>query len=79
VRSEFRVKWWETAKNQTCRTWIFPDSEDVPELVPFAVPETGYPSDSPPTFFGHYAIRRGQPGPLRPNLACLEFVTEETA
>jgi hypothetical protein len=72
-RRDIRVKWWERAQGQTCRTWIFPESREAPDLPPLECPETGYPEGSPPTFFGHYAILNGRPAAIRADLACLDF------
>jgi hypothetical protein len=75
MRSEFRVKWWMDINGMTCREAIFPDDPNIPDLPPQDVPETGYPADAPPTFFGHYSRRGGEPMPIRPDLACLDYGT----
>ena len=75
MRAEFRVKWWRNLDGLTCRQAIFPDDAKIPDLMPRDVPRTGYPSDAPPTFFGHYARRGGTPAAIRPNLACLDYGT----
>ncbi len=73
MRREFRVKWWLEHSGATCREAIFPDNDAIPELLPERMPQTGYPENAPPTFFGHYALTKGAPGPIRSNLACLDY------
>lgn len=73
MRAEFRVKWWMNLEGLTCREAIFPDDDSIPDLPPGNLPRTGYPEDAPPTFFGHYASKEKVPGPVRPNLACLDY------
>jgi len=75
MRSEFRVKWWADIRGMTCREAIFPDDPNIPDLPPRDIPETGYPADAPPTFFGHYSRKGGEPAPIRPDLACLDYGT----
>lgn len=75
MRGEFRVKWWLDLNGLTCREAIFPDDPNVPELPPVDPPMTGYPTDAPPTFFGHYAQKNPIPAPIRANLACLDYGT----
>lgn len=72
-RREIRVKWWRSLSGATCREAIFPDSWCAPELPAEKLPPTGYPDDSPPTFFGHYALKDPIPHPLAANLACLDY------
>ena len=73
MRREFRVKWWLDIVGMTCREAIFPDDPTMPDLPPQNAPKTGYPTDAPPTFFGHYSRRGGTPAPIRPNLACIDY------
>lgn len=73
MRGEFRVKWWLDLTGLTCREAIFPEDPMVPDLPPRDGPQTGYPTDAPPTFFGHYAQRKPTPAPIRDNLACLDY------
>ena len=75
MRAEFRVKWWMDIKGMTCREAIFPDNPKIPDLPPRDVPRTGYPADAPPTFFGHYSRKGGNPASIRPDLACLDYGT----
>ena len=73
MRREIRVKWWIDLEGTTCREAIFPECSDVPDRPLARVPKTGYPEDSPPTFFGHYALQSPTPAPIRSNLACLDY------
>jgi len=75
TRTEFRVKWWLDISGLNCRQAIFPENPAIPELPPRDIPKTGYPQNTPPTFFGHYALKNGTPAPIRPNLACLDYGT----
>ncbi|MEI6279096.1 MAG: metallophosphoesterase [Verrucomicrobiota bacterium] len=75
TRTEFRVKWWLDIAGLNCRQAIFPGNPAIPELPPHDIPKTGYPQNTPPTFFGHYALKSGTPAPIRPNLACLDYGT----
>lgn len=75
VRGEFRVKWWVNLEGLNCREAIFPEDSKIPALPPLDVPRTGYPTDAPPTFFGHYAQKSPIPAPIRGNLACLDYGT----
>ena len=73
MRRAFRVKWWLDLTGVNCRHAIFPSSDDVPELLPIDLPATGYPQDSPPTFFGHYGMMDSSPWPISRNVACLDY------
>ena len=75
MRGEFRVKWWLDLDGLSSREAIFPEDPMVPDLPPRDVPRTGYPTDAPPTFFGHYAQKNPVPAPIRANLACLDYGT----
>ena len=77
TRSFFRSKFWEESP-QTYGDIVFqPDA--LPEQVagqPLSASEKAnllhYPLEEPLLFVGHY-WRRGEPAPLRPNLACLDY------
>lgn len=75
MRAEMRVKWWLNLQGTTCRAAIFPDNPEIPDEPLRDIPRTGYPTDAPPTFFGHYALKDPTPTPLRSNLACLDYGT----
>lgn len=75
-RREIRIRWWEGYTGQSCREWIFPANPAIPDLppVPQSIPEfRPYGADEPILFFGHYALSRETPGPIRPNIACLDY------
>lgn len=74
-RAEIRVKWWVDLEGLNCRDAIFPTNPDAPALPAREMPIVDYPADAPPTFFGHYALRYSKPGPIRPNIACLDYAT----
>lgn len=73
IRREYRVKWWNDNSNRTCREAIFPEDDQIPQVPAVDLPRTGYPESAPPTFFGHYAVKQGDPAPIRSNLACLDY------
>jgi len=73
MRREFRVRWWDDLRGVTCRNAIFPYDERVPDVAPHSMPDTGYADAAPPVFFGHYALKDARPGPIRGNLACLDY------
>ncbi len=75
MRSEIRVKWWRDLNGANCREAIFPDDPKIPEIPLGEVPRTGFSPDSPPTFFGHYALKEAAPARIAPNLACLDYGT----
>lgn len=77
TRSFFRTKFWEDDP-QTYGDIVFqPDA--LPEqvaLTPLSISDKGallrYAADQPLLFVGHY-WRSGEPAPIRPNLACLDY------
>lgn len=73
MRKDFRVKWWNNLIGATCREAIFPDDNTIPDEPPQCVPRTGYSDQAPPTFFGHYALKKARPEVIRGNLACLDY------
>ncbi|MCH8474014.1 MAG: metallophosphoesterase [Opitutales bacterium] len=75
-RPDIRIRWWEGYTGQTCREWIFPANPEIPDLppVPRSIPKSRpYGEEEPLLFFGHYAITGEIPGPILPNLACLDY------
>jgi hypothetical protein len=77
-RRTIRARWWnENPTGQTYRGLIFPPADTppdtpVPEEVAALMP--GYPREAPPVFVGHYWLpATNTPGPLLPNLACLDY------
>ena len=82
MRADIRVKWWINLNGATSREAIFPHPPvdaghaPIPDLPPRNLPSTSaYPTDAPPTFFGHYALKDPSPASILPNLACLDYGT----
>ena len=82
MRADIRVKWWINLNGATSREAIFPHPPvdaghaPIPDLPPRNLPSTSaYPTDAPPTFFGHYALKAPSPASILPNLACLDYGT----
>lgn len=75
MRREFRVKWWVDLSLATCYEAVFPENKAIPDVFPDYMPQTDYPEEAPITFFGHYALKRAEPAPIRANLACLDYGT----
>ena len=73
MRSEIRVKWWRDLNGATCREAVFPDNPEIPQAPLGEVPKADFSPDSPPTFFGHYALKEVVPAPIESNLACLDY------
>ena len=74
VRHNIRVRWWDrrvtTYKDafmgpESARTHIPDDEIESDHLVE-------YSHEAPPVFLGHYWME-GEPVPLAPNIACLDF------
>jgi hypothetical protein len=77
VRQAFRTKFWEHRARTYSQLLFQPDP--LPDHVANAEikPEDRkkmvyYDEDQPPLFVGHYWLK-GQPGPLAPNVACLDY------
>ena len=77
TRAFFRTKFWEDDPKTYGDIVFQPDA--LPERVaqkPLSSTEKGtllrYPVDEPMLFVGHY-WRSGEPAPIRPNLACLDY------
>jgi hypothetical protein len=73
-RHHMRVRWWDQAATtyrtaymgpETARTHIPGDTISGDHLVDYA-------HDAPPVFLGHYWLD-GDPEPLAPNIACLDY------
>jgi hypothetical protein len=73
-RNEIRVKWWDSEPSHARAAFLGPESAatNIPEdpinvshLIPYAHTE-------PPVFLGHYWLE-GDPKPLAPNIACLDY------
>lgn len=74
VRHNIRVRWWDREATsykdafmgpETARTHIPDDQIEGDHMVE-------YSHESPPVFLGHYWME-GEPVPLAPNIACLDY------
>ncbi|QEG40906.1 metallophosphoesterase [Roseimaritima ulvae] len=73
-RNTMRIKWYETPAGGTYRDYHL-GSDQVPDAAinqDSVQGMTGYPSDSPPVFVGHYWLT-GTPKPLATNVACTDY------
>ncbi len=74
-RHQVRVKWWQNALTTYKEAAVVSASgrDRLPDLV---IPEdkrfSGYPSDAPPVFFGHYWFT-GELQTVADNAACLDY------
>ena len=73
-RSAMRARWWDDTAATYREAFLGPPEhrdtvpdEPLPSRLPLA-----YGTDEPPVFVGHY-WQTGQPGPLAPNVACLDY------
>lgn len=75
-RSRARIRWFDSADDFQCGSYCLPPQTNS-ELANLAVPAQArpavYPQDAPPVFFGHYWLPAKAPGPLRSNVACLDY------
>ena len=74
MRTFFRTKFWEE-NPQTYGDVVFQPDGHRSTLRACAAPQNRlflYGPDEPLLFVGHY-WRRGRPGPIRDNLACLDY------
>ncbi len=73
VRSAVRVQWWKQGA-KTLGEIAMPEALDIGDAA--MAPVTGgiprYPVDQPVCFIGHYWLE-GEPEPLAPNVACLDY------
>ncbi len=75
-RSEIRITWWDAAQKSTWRELAMGPRE-LRDALPAGqgpVPRISesYPVSAPPVFLGHYWLS-GQPEPLAPNVACVDY------
>jgi hypothetical protein len=73
-RSAIRTRWWDGTVGTYREAYFGPPeylnvvpNEPLPSSLPLA-----YGSHEPPVFVGHY-WQTGQPRPLAPNVACLDY------
>ncbi|MCC5869254.1 MAG: hypothetical protein JJU27_12140 [Gammaproteobacteria bacterium] len=74
-RRETRIRWWLRQEGQSWRRLVLGPPELIKQLPAKPVTEgasPGYPHDAPPVFIGHYWLM-GEPAPLAPNVACLDY------
>jgi hypothetical protein len=73
-RSHARLAWWMAPPTSWADATL-PPNKITGALGDRIVPsefDLGYPLESPPVLFGHYWFS-GQPTPLSPNVACLDY------
>ena len=73
-RTAMRTRWWDDTVETYREAYLGPPEhrDAVPEEpLPGRLP-TAYGHDEPPVFVGHY-WQTGQPKPLAPNVACLDY------
>ena len=76
IRNKARIKWW--LEDRKAYRWqdavLGPSSltHQLGEKMMIAQGFPQYPTNAPPVFIGHYWLS-GEPGPLSPNVACLDY------
>ena len=74
VRHNIRVRWWDRQVSTYREAFMGPESART--HIPDDPIEGGhiveYAHDAPPVFLGHYWME-GEPAPLGPNIACLDY------
>ena len=72
-RTAVRVQWWKQDASKLADV-VLPIGLDIGDaaegLIPINVPR--YSASQPPCFIGHYWLK-GEPSPLAPNVACLDY------
>jgi hypothetical protein len=72
-RTAVRVQWWKQNASKLAEV-VLPIGLDIGDaaevLIPLNVPR--YSTSEPPCFIGHYWLK-GEPAPLAPNVACLDY------
>jgi hypothetical protein len=75
-RHEIRTQWWKLqTRADTYRSMFIGPQNAIPDIpdIPIETPATtNYPKTEIPVFIGHYWLR-GQPTPLAPNIACVDY------
>ncbi len=75
VRHDMRICWPLPAAGRSYRDIAFASGALIPDVpVPPEIANriTGYAPNSPPVFFGHYALKDHDHGLISPNAACLD-------
>lgn len=72
-RTAVRVQWWDSQATRLGQVAL-PFGVDIGDAANLAIPDdvTSYHPDQPPCFIGHYWLH-GDPAPLAPNVACLDY------
>ena len=75
-RSEIRITWWDAAQKSSWRELAMGPRHLRDALPVDKGPEPriskSYPGSAPPVFLGHYWLS-GEPKPLAPNVACVDY------
>jgi hypothetical protein len=74
VRHNIRVRWWDQQATTYKEIFMGPDSAKthIPDDEITGDHLVEYSNEAPPVFLGHYWME-GQPAPLAPNIACLDY------
>ncbi|MBV0933595.1 metallophosphoesterase [Marinobacterium weihaiense] len=72
-RGAVRVQWWKQ-NAETLGEIALPEALDIGHAASMSAPDfiPTYSADQPPCFVGHYWLD-GEPEPLAPNVACLDY------
>lgn len=78
-RHHIRVRWWDRGATTYKEAFMGPESarKYVPDDEIHGDHLVEYSHDEPPVFLGHYWLE-GDPEPLAPNIACLDFSVANT-
>ena len=73
-RHNIRVRWWDKDVKTFREAFMGPESArtHIPDDEIHGDHLVEYAHDAPPVFLGHYWLE-GEPAPLAPNLACLDY------
>jgi hypothetical protein len=74
VRHHIRVRWWDKGATTYKEAFMGPESAKthIPDDEIHGDHLVEYAHDAPPVFLGHYWME-GEPLPLAPNIACLDY------
>ena len=74
VRHNIRVRWWDQQATTYREAYMGPESArtHIPDDEIAGDHLVEYSHKAPPVFLGHYWME-GQPAPLAPNIACLDY------
>ena len=73
-RQHIRVRWWDKEATTYREVFLGPESArtHIPDDEVHGDHLVEYTHDAPPVFIGHYWME-GEPAPLAPNIACLDY------